>query len=102
MPMTSDISASKLHIICSYFKNLNFFRTAILEPSRSHFVKIAHKVAESNIFEKFKLNRNLQRIAFKIMYNMSMLCHRLSNERWGEGGAQNHLPVIFCKSVYLI
>ena len=25
-------------------------------------------------------------IAFKMMYNMSMLRHRFSNERWGGGG----------------
>ena len=36
-----------------------------------------------NIFEKFKLNRNFQTIPFKMMYNMSMLRHRFSNERWG-------------------
>ena len=39
-----------------------------------------------------------------MMYNMSMLRHRFSNERWerggGGGGAQNHLPLLFCKSVY--
>ena len=38
------------------------------------------------------------------MYNMSMLRHRLSNEWYGGGGggrgALNHLPLLFCKSVY--
>ena len=38
-----------------------------------------------NIFEKFKLNRNLLTIPFKMMYNMCMLRHRFSKERWGEG-----------------
>ena len=65
--------------------SLKFFRTAILEPLQSHFAKIAHKVAKSKYFEKFKLNRNLQRIPFKMMYNMSMLRHRFSNKRWEEG-----------------
>ena len=54
-----------------------------------------------NIFEKCKINRNLQTIPFKMMYNASMLRHRFSNERWGgggEGGALNHLPLLFCKS----
>ena len=32
------------------------------------------------IFEKFKLNRNLRRIPYKLMYNMSALRHRFSNE----------------------
>ena len=32
------------------------------------------------IFEKFKLNRNLRRIPFKMMYNMTALRHRFSNE----------------------
>ena len=40
----------------------------------------------------------------KMMYNMSMLRHPFSNERWcvgggGGGGALNHLPLLFCKSV---
>ena len=46
-------------------------------------------------------------IPFKIMYNMCMLHHRFSNERGGggggrggKGGALNHLPLLFCKSVY--
>ena len=32
-----------------------------------------------------------------------MLRHRFSNERWGGGGggALNHLPLLFCKSVYI-
>ena len=36
------------------------------------------------------------------MSNVSMLRHRFSNERWGGGGgALNHLPLLFCKSVYI-
>ena len=60
-----------------------------MEPLRSHFAKITHKVVKSKYFENFKLNRNLQRISFKMMYNMSMSRHRFSNERWevwGGGG----------------
>ena len=36
-----------------------------------------------------------------MMYNMSMLRHWSSNERRG-GGALNHLPLLFCKSVYCL
>ena len=43
------------------------------------------KSRSQNIFEKFKLNRNLQTIPFKMMYNMSMLRHRFSNKRGGWG-----------------
>ena len=58
------------------------------------------KSRNQNMFEKFKLNRNLQTIPFKMMYNMSMLRRRFSNERRGGGGrALNHLPLLFCKSV---
>ena len=39
-----------IYTICSYFKSLNFFRTAILKPLRSHFAKIAHKIAKSKYF----------------------------------------------------
>ena len=41
------------------------------------------KSRNQNIFEKFKLNRNLRRIPFNMIYNMSMLRHRFSNEQWG-------------------
>ena len=68
---------------------------------------MAHKVAKSNIFEKFKLNRNLQTVALKMM---PMLRNWFSNERWvcyvigsqtnGGGGGLNHLPLLFCKSVF--
>ena len=57
-------------------KSLKFLRTAILESLRSHFAKIAHKLANQNIFKL-----NLRRNSFKMMYNMSMLRHRFSNER---------------------
>ena len=56
------------------------------------------KSRNQTIFEKFKSNGNLWRIPFKMMYNMSVLRHRFSNERGG--GALNHLPLLFCKSVY--
>ena len=72
---------------------MNFFQTAILELLRSHFAKIAHKVPKSKKFQKFELDRNLQRISFIMMYNMSMLRHRFSNEWWwwgevGGGGSE--------------
>ena len=41
------------------------------------------------------------------MYDVSMLCHRFSNERCGGGGGggggerPEHLPLLFCKSVYI-
>ena len=41
------------------------------------------KSRTQNIFEKFKRNRNLQTIPFKMVYNMSILRHRFSNERCG-------------------
>ena len=42
--------ASKLFIICKYFNILKFFQTVNLEPLRSYFAKIAHKVAKSKYF----------------------------------------------------
>ena len=39
------------------------------------------KSRNQNISEKFKGSRNLQTIPFKIMYNMSVLRHRFSNDR---------------------
>ena len=83
--------ASKWYIICSYFKSLNFFG----HPLRSHWGvisrKFAQKVAKSKYFLKNKLNRNLQTIIFNMMYNMSMLGHWFSNERWG---AEPHFSLI--------
>ena len=59
------------------------------------------KSRNQNIFEKFKLNRNLQTIPFKMMYTMSMLRHRFSNELWRRA-ALDHLPLLFCENVYLL
>ena len=63
------------------------------------FREIAHKVAKSKIFQNFELNRNLQRIPFKMMYNMSMLRYRFSNEWcwcWGVNRTTGfgHLEVV--------
>ena len=89
------------------FQKFEFFSDtrsgAIGEPFRGNLLI---KSRNQNIFERFKINRNLQRIPFKMMYNMSMLRHRFSNERWGRGGgggggALNHLPLLLCKSVYM-
>ena len=44
------LSVYSLYIICPYFKSWKFFRKAILETFRSHFAKIAHKVAKSKYF----------------------------------------------------
>ena len=76
---------------------MSFFQTAILKLLRSHFAKISHKVAKSKIFQKFELNRDLQRIPFKMMYNMSMLRHRFSNE-WGRGEPPPSLVPYKCVS----
>ena len=58
---------------------------AIGDSFREHLLI---KSRNQNIFEKMKLNRNLQTVPFKMMYNMSMLRHRFSNERWGGGGGR--------------
>ena len=72
-----------------YLKSLTFCRTAILEALRSHFAKIAHKVAKSKIFQKFKLNRNVQRIAVRMMY-VICLCYVIDSQM-NSGGALSHL-----------
>ena len=42
--------ASKLYVIGSYLKSLEFFQTAE-ESNFEHFAKIAHKVAKSGFFQ---------------------------------------------------
>ena len=44
-------------------------------PEWTHFAKIASLIKSQNriIFENFRMNRNLQRIFFKMMYNMYRL-----------------------------
>ena len=78
----SRLRASKLHIICSYLKSLNFFSDSDSGgPGGVISRKVLIKSRNHKIFQKFKLNRNLQRITFKMMYNMFMLRHHFSNER---------------------
>ena len=81
------------------FLKFEFFRTPTPEPFGESFREnLLINSRNQNIFQKFKINRNLQGIPFKMMYNMSMLRHRFSNKLWG-GDALNHLPLLFCKSV---
>ena len=69
------------------------------------------KSRNQNIFEKFKLNRNLQTISLKMMYYMSMVtCRRLDKLSQNLPGVQaqrisgklsnrifwSNLPDIFC------
>ena len=80
-------------------KTLKFFRTAILEPT---IAELSRENCSSSreikiVFEKLKSNRNLHRIPFKMMHNMSMLRHKMN---WMNGGALNHLPLFFCKRMY--
>ena len=53
---------------------------AVGEPFRENLLI---KSRNQNILKKFKLNWNLQTVPFKMMYNMFMLRHWFSNERWG-------------------
>ena len=67
------------------FSNFEIFSDTHSEAIGESFREnLLMKSRNQNIFEKFKLNRNLQTIPFKMMYNMSMLRHRFSNERWGK------------------
>ena len=77
-------------MICSYFIGLSFLdsHSGAIEGVISR--KLLIKSRNQNIFEKFKLNQNLQMILFNIMYNMSMLRHRFSNEQWGGGHPELH------------
>ena len=90
-----QITCPKPHTICSHLKSPNSPRTAILELLRSHYTKIAHKVAKPKTFQKFTLNRNLQRISPKTTYNMPMSHHRPPNER--QGGTLDPLPPPPCE-----
>ena len=69
------------------FQKFEFFG----HPLRSHWESFRDLLIISrnqHIFEKFKLNQNLQTIPFKMMYNMSMLRHRFSDERGGGGDGE--------------
>ena len=66
------------------FQKFEFFRTPTPEPFGESFRgNLLIKSRNQNIFEKFKLNQNLRTIPFKMIYDMYMLRHRFSNERWG-------------------
>ena len=78
-----------------------FVKVCVLDvrhPFRSHWESFREnlliKSQNQNIFEKFKLNRNLQTIPFKMIYNMSMLRHWFSNERWGGGRPESPTSLI--------
>ena len=80
----SGSRASKLYITCSYFKSLKCFRIPISESFRSHFAKIAHKVAKLKYFSNIQ-NRILTSDKFE-----------------GGGGGGGTPLLVFCKSVYIV
>ena len=51
-----------------------------------------YQTEQKDFGSKYFQNRNLQTIPFKMMYNMSILRHRFSNERWGGGGGRPEPP----------
>ena len=54
------LRASKLYIICSYFKSLNFFQTFAPEPLGESFCEnLLINSRNQNSFETFKINLNL-------------------------------------------
>ena len=73
---------SYIYILCSYFKSSNYLEHPFWSQCEVISRKLLIKSRNRNFLDKIKLNRNLHRIIFKMMYNMSMLCHRFSNERW--------------------
>ena len=77
----SRLRASKLYIICSYFKSLTFYDISSGAIGESFREILLTNSRNQNIFKKLKINRNLQMVPFKMMYNMSMLRHLISNER---------------------
>ena len=89
-----SLHAQSLPITC--FKVIhNMFIFLKFESFRGHIPKIIEesfrenfliKSRNQNILKQFKLNRNLQTVSFKMMYNMSLLRHQFSNEQWGGGG----------------
>ena len=72
------------------FLKFEFFRTPTPEPFGESFREnLLINLRNQNIFEKFKINRNLQRISFKMMCNMSMLrrlCYVIGSQMNGGGG----------------
>ena len=80
----SKFSSSHISFVC--FLRVWFSSNLKKGPKCTHFARIACKIEKVKYFEKFKLNRNLQMISFKMIYNMPRLRHWFSNERWGGGG----------------
>ena len=69
------------------------FETVTLEPLRSHFVKIAHKVAKPEYFPISKMNHTRRQIHFPTIY--SLLGLRLAVQTlsvWGGGGGDRPDP----------
>ena len=96
------LTESPDHVLQSYIWYVHILNIWFF--SDTHFGAIGESVRQNwliksrnqNIFEKFKLNRNLQTIPFKMMYNMSMLRHRFSNERWGGAPWTTFLSLKVC------
>ena len=83
--LRNNLYQRNLQITCLYvhiLKVWNFFEQPFWSLCGVISLKLLINSRHQNIFLKFNLKRNLQRIPFKMMWNMSMLRHRFSNERW--------------------
>ena len=52
------------------FLKFEIFSKSCSEPLQSHFAKIAHKIAKSNIFQIFKMNPIRCEIPFPMIYSL--------------------------------
>ena len=91
--------ALKWYIICPYFKSSKFFWTAFLETLRSHFAKIAHKIAKSKYFSNIQ---NESYLLWNFPFQRYIVCWGkiYRSKIIGEGDAPSHLRLLFCKIVY--
>ena len=87
----SRLHALKWYIICSYFKSLKCFSNTHSRAIGESFRKnLLIKSRNQNIFEKLKLNQNLQNIPFKCC--IICLCYIIGSQMNGGGGGGGGRP----------
>ena len=68
-----------------------------MEPLRSHFAKIAHKVSKSKYFPIFETNHTCCQFSFQ-RYIVCCLSKIISGTGEGDG---SHSRLLFCKIMYI-
>ena len=95
-----QLASFKWYINFVFSLSLVFIKISKNGPKWTHFETIACKIVKSKYFLKI-LDQIRISGEFPLKWYMICLCYVIGSQMNGGRGALNHLPLLFCKSVYI-